>query len=151
MNIRKIEPRDIPHVNAICMNSFMESVAPTLSEEGISTFQGIASIENFTSKMLGDVEILIYENNDNVIGVVELKGSSHISMLFVSPDSQNKGVGRSLISAIIPYTTSETLTVSASLTSIEAYLNYGFKFSGDASETSGLKYQPMELKLNKGV
>jgi GNAT superfamily N-acetyltransferase len=124
----------------------MGSVAPTLSEEGIETFRGVASMESFTARMQEDVDILVYEFNDNIVGVIELKAGAHISMLFVSPDSQKKGIGRSLISAIIPYTKSEVITVSASLPSVKAYLNFGFKLAGEPSETNGLKYQPMELE-----
>ncbi|WP_432473522.1 GNAT family N-acetyltransferase [Amphritea sp. HPY] len=151
MSIRKIEPTDLARVNSICINAFMGTVASTLTEEGIETFQNIASVDGFTDRMEADNEMLAYEDNGEVVGIIELKEGRHIAMLFVSPSSQNKGVGRSLISAILPHARSNLLTVSASLTSIPAYLNYGFKCTGEVGESAGLKYQPMEMELNKSM
>ena len=49
---------------------------------------------------------------------------------------------------MLPYSKTDVITVSASLTSITAYLNFGFECVGEVSESAGLTYQPMELKLN---
>jgi GNAT superfamily N-acetyltransferase len=133
------------------MKAFMDSVAPNLSIEGVETFQGIASVDGFSNRMKEDNTILVYEENGKVKGVIELKEGRHVAMLFVAPDFQERGVGRALISAITPYTRGETITVSASLNSISAYFRYGFICAGDPDEKSGLKYQPMELELNKAL
>mgnify|MGYP000134049536 FL=1 len=149
MPIRKINSEDLRSVNAVCIDAFMEAVAPTLEKNGVQTFQRIASIDGLESRMGADNEMLVYENNGEVIGFLELKEGRHIAMLFVSPSSQKKGVGKALISAIIPYTKNNVVTVSASLTSVSAYLHYGFKCAGDISESAGLTYQPMKIELNK--
>jgi len=149
MSIRKVERADLVCVQAICINAFMESVAPTLTEEGIETFKNIASVSGFAKRMEADNEMLAYEDNGEVVGIIEFKEGRHIAMLFVSPGFQKKGIGGSLVSAILPYARDNLLTVSASLTSISAYLNYGFKCSGVIGESAGLKYQPMEMELDK--
>lgn len=149
MSTRKIALKDLHSVSSVCIDSFMGSVAPTLQEEGIKTFQSIASLESLESRMEADYEMLVYENNGEVVGYIELKEGRHIAMLFVSPSFQKRGVGKSLISKILPYAKSDVITVSASLTSIPAYLNFGFDCVGDVSESSGLTYQSMEMKLNK--
>jgi len=149
MHIRKLEQKDLERVSSLCMKAFMNSVAPSLSNEGVETFQSIASVGGFSNRMKEDNIILVYEENRKVNGVIELKEGRHVSMLFVAPDFQKRGIGRALVSAITPYTRAETITVSASLNSIPAYLRYGFICAGDLDEKSGLKYQPMELELNK--
>ena len=151
MQIRKLEQKDLAGVSSLCMKAFMDSVAPNLSIEGVETFQGIASVDGFSNRMKEDNTILVYEENGKVKGVIELKEGRHVAMLFVAPDFQERGVGRALISAITPYTRGETITVSASLNSISAYFRYGFICAGDPDEKSGLKYQPMELELNKAL
>ena len=149
MTIRKINATDLHTVSSVCIDAFMESVAPTLLEEGIKTFQNIASTKAIESRMAADNEMLVYEDNGNVIGFLELKEGRHIAMLFVSPGAQRNGVGKSLFAAMLPYVKNNVITVSASLSSVPVYLHYGFECAGDASESAGLTYQPMEIELNK--
>jgi len=129
----------------------MRSVAPGLANDGIETFRGIASVDSFSNRMKEDNTILVYEKNGEIQGIIELKEGLHVAMLFVDPDFQKRGVGSALVSAIMPYTKAEIVTVSASLNSVPAYFRYGFVCTGDPSEKSGLKYQPMELELNKAL
>lgn len=72
-------------------------------------------------------------------------------MLFIRPESQKSGIGRKLLSTALHHAKFETVTVSASLSSVAAYEKYGFECSGEVGESAGLIYQPMELKLNKGM
>ena len=151
MTIRKMELTDLACVNALCIDSFMASVAPTVTEEGIETFKNIASEGEFIHRMDADNEMIVYEESGKVVGMIELKEGRHIAMLFVLPTFQKKGIGRTLISAIMPKVRGNILTVSASLSSISAYINYGFKYSGKVRESEGLKYQPMDMSLNNEV
>jgi len=151
MTIREATAEDLQSIKAVCISSFMESVAPTLEEEGVKTFQGVASVTGLKSRMVEDNEMIVYEDNHEIVGFLELKEGRHIAMLFVSPKFQNKGVGKSLIVAMCEHARSDVITVSASLTSVSAYLGYGFENAGVASESAGLKYQPMEMKLNKAI
>ncbi|MCP4261243.1 MAG: GNAT family N-acetyltransferase [Planctomycetes bacterium] len=141
--------KDLHSVSSVCIDAFMGSVAPTLKEEGIKTFQAIASLASLEGRMEAENEMIVYESDGEVVGYIELKEGRHIAMLFVSPSFQKKGVGKSLISTILPYAKSDVITVSASLTSIPAYLNFGFEYAGEVSESAGLTYQPMQIKLNK--
>lgn len=149
MSIRKVNSADLCGVSTICIDAFMETIAPTQGKKGIQTFQRIASRGSLESRMDADNEMLVYENNGEVVGFLELKEGRHIAMLFVSPGAQKKGVGKSLVSAMLPYAKNDIVTVSASLTSVSAYRQYGFECSGYVSESAGLTYQPMELKFNK--
>jgi GNAT superfamily N-acetyltransferase len=149
--IRKVEPAELARLSSLCIDAFMGSVASTLTEEGIDTFKKIASVGSFANRMEVDNEMLACEDGGEVIGIVELKEGRHVAMLFVDPSHQKKGVGRSLIAAALPYTRREILTVNASLTSVPAYLSYGFKCTGAVGELAGLKYQPMEMVLDKSI
>ena len=148
MPARKIDSKDLHCVSSVCVDAFMGSVAPTLKEEGIKTFQNVASLEGLESRMEAGNEMIVYENNGEVVGYIEFKEGRHITMLFVSPNFQKRGIGKLLISEILPYAKSDIITVSASLTSIPAYLNFGFECVGEVSESAGLTYQPMEIKLS---
>ncbi|WP_322406226.1 hypothetical protein U0358_10585 [Idiomarina sp. PL1-037] len=73
MIIRKMEEKDLEAVSAICRDSFSQSVAGTLSDEGITTFLSIAARDAFLDRMKGDNLMLVAQNNENVEGVIELK------------------------------------------------------------------------------
>lgn len=151
MTIRSATVEDLHNIEAVCIGSFMKSVAPTLQEEGVKTFQSIASASGLERRMDEDNEMIVYEDNREIVGFLELKEGRHVAMLFVSPKFQKKGVGKSLILAMYAYAKCDVITVSASLTSVSAYLSYGFENAGLASVSAGLKFQPMEMKLNKAI
>jgi GNAT superfamily N-acetyltransferase len=79
----------------------MASVAPTLQEEGVKTFQRIASVESLENRLEADNEMRVYEHNGELAGYIELKESRHIAMLFVSPSFQKRGVGKLLVSHLL--------------------------------------------------
>ena len=151
MIVRKMEEKDIEDVSATCMASFFRSVADTLSEEGISTFSKIAASNAFLDRMKGDNLMLVSENNGKINGVIELKEGRHVAMLFIRPEYQKKGIGRKLLSSALNHAKVEIVTVSASLSSVSAFEKYGFECKGEAGESAGLAYQPMEIKLNKAM
>lgn len=148
MIVRKMDVKDIEAVSAICCASFSHSIADTLSEEGKETFANIAANNAFLGRMKGDNLMLVSENDKKIEGIIELKEGRHIAMLFISPDRQKKGIGRNLLSSALKHAKVDTVTVSASLSSILAYEKYGFECKGEAKESAGLVYQPMEIKLN---
>jgi GNAT superfamily N-acetyltransferase len=149
VSIRKVKANDLETVSAVCIDAFMVSVAPTLEGEGIATFHNIASIKSLDRRMEEDNVMLVYEEAGDIVGFIELKEGRHIAMLFVSPRFQKKGIGESLVSEISIYARNDVVTVNASLTSVSAYLSFGFQLAGEISELKGLTYQPMEIKINK--
>nr|WP_259515158.1 GNAT family N-acetyltransferase [Shewanella baltica] len=68
-------------------------------------------------------------------------------MLFVDSERQKKGIGRALLLFTLEYVKVDVVTVSASLSSVPAYVKYGFKFNGDTRISAGLVYQPMKIEL----
>ena len=151
MEVREIEDKDVETVSAICMASFSKSVAGTLSEEGASTFSKIAASDAFLNRMREDNLILVAESDEKIKGVIELKEGRHVAMLFIEPEHQKKGIGRKLLSSVLSHARESTVTVSASLSSVPAYREFGFKCKGDIGESAGLIYQPMEIELNKSI
>lgn len=123
----------------------MNSVAETLSEEGIETFSKVASVGAFESRIRKGSIVLVAECDDQLVGVVELKAGRHISMLFVAPDRQRDGIGRQLLSTVLQYRSTAGITVNASLTSVPAYGKFGFRCNGEVDEKDGLVFQPMLL------
>jgi len=148
MIIREMKASDAEAVCKICLDAFTDAVAGSLSDEGIATFAGIASADAFAERMKADNRMLVAEGeNGEIVGVVELKEGRHIAMLFVTPSQQKNGIGRQLLMSALKHARLDVVTVSASLASVPAYQNYGFKLAGKVGESSGLVYQPMEIQV----
>lgn len=147
MHIRKIENKDTQAVSEICMNSFLNSIAATLADEGVATFTKIAAGDSFINRMKEDNLILVAETNGVIKGIIELKEGRHIAMLFVDPAHQRQGIGRALLLSVLAHARCNSVTVSASLSSITAYKNFGFRCKGEIAAYCGLVYQPMEIEV----
>jgi predicted N-acetyltransferase YhbS len=119
MATRRLRATDLEQASAICMASFMEAVAPSLSPQAAG----------------------------QVVGVAELMGGRHVATLFVAPGWQGKGVGRALMQEMLECARADVVTVRASLGSVPAYERYGFEVTGEVGEQRGLVYQPMALGL----
>lgn len=151
MAVRALLAADLEQASRVCMAAFMGAVAESLPPLGIETFARIASVEGFRARMVQDNVMLAYAQEDRLIGFAELKEGRHVAMLFVDPAAQQQGVGKALMAAMIEQARVEVLTVSASLSSVPAYERYGFTCTGEAAESSGLRYQPMEMRVAPGA
>ncbi|PSM13003.1 GNAT family N-acetyltransferase [Stenotrophomonas maltophilia] len=141
--IRPARVDDLPAISAVCLAAFNAAVAPTLGADGIATFASIAAADAFGVRLQGDNQILVAEQQDRVVGVIELKAGRHLAMLFVDPACQGQGIGHALFEAVLPQVREPVLTVRASLNAVPTYLRYGFVLDGDVGEFNGLVYQQM--------
>jgi len=148
MPIRKIEPRDLPAVSDLCIQSFMKAVAASLPEQGVEAFRAIASSASFSVRLAGDNLMFVFEEAGVVQGFVELKEGRHVAMLFVAPEVQRGGVGRQLLAEALRHARVGEVTVGSSLNAVPAYLRYGFVLAGEVAEHAGLIYQPMKIALD---
>jgi len=151
MAVRRLRATDLEQASAVCMASFMEAVAPSLSRLGIETFTGIVSMNGFADRMSDDNDMFVFETAGRVVGVAELMGGQHVATLFVAPGWQGQGVGRALMAAVLECARGEVVTVRASLSSVPAYERFGFRIAGEVGEYLGLVYQPMECVLGEGL
>lgn len=148
MIIRKMTPKDLHTVSAVCLRSFKHNVAETLSPKGVRTFAGVTTPESFADRMQKDNLMFVAEDGGQPVGVIELKEGRHIAMFFIEPAYQKQGIGRQLLREAFDHARQREVTVNASLTSVTAYQTFGFELNGDVSESGGLVYQPMRVILN---
>ncbi|EKT4483446.1 GNAT family N-acetyltransferase [Pseudomonas putida] len=147
MHIRTLTPDDLPHASALCLNAFMQAVAPSLSAQGIETFTRVAAPQAFAERMQGDNLMLACVTQGTLAGLIELKEGRHVAMLFIAPGCQRQGIGTRLMNAALEQARGDMVTVKASLSSVPAYQRYGFTLAGEVGEFAGLVYQPMVKRL----
>jgi len=147
MHIRQLTHDDLPSASTLCLDAFMQAVAPSLSAQGVDTFAKVAAAQAFAERMEGDNLMLVCVADGALTGLVEFKEGRHVAMLFVAPGWQRRGIGTRLMNAVLAQARETVVTVRASLSSVAAYERYGFVLTGDVGEFAGLVYQPMEKRL----
>ena len=137
---------------------FMEFNAPSYSETGIKTFRHFISYENM-SQMIENGDMVFYgcyEGNE-LVGVIAMRQTFHLSLLFVKKEYQNRGVARRLFAVVKKYCAekqkgkkSSHITVNASPYAVEVYRRLGFSPITGEQLKDGIRYTPMAYQIPSG-
>ncbi|MBN2475731.1 MAG: N-acetyltransferase [Pirellulales bacterium] len=85
-----------------------------------------SQVENMRNVYIPASEAYVYEHNSEVVGFYALNGNS-LAAIFVSPEWQRQGIGRSLLSHAKAQRTQLTLSVyKQNEASYQFYLSQGF-------------------------
>ena len=103
----------------------------------ISEFESRLKSENFTN--------LVYLLNEEIVGYISLKDSSHIYHLFVAEHHQGKGISKKLWNHASSILKADAYTVRSSVFAVPVYKSFGFNASGEMASKDGIRFQPMEL------
>jgi GNAT superfamily N-acetyltransferase len=142
---------DLSKALALVWQTFLLFEAPDYSEQGIHEFQGFIEIAAM-KKRLETNRLLIwgfYENAE-LAGVLAVRDSNHISLLFVAEKHQHKGIARSLHAIAADYCVtngSKEITVNSSPYAVPVYRKLGFTTAANEQEVNGIRFTPMIQKL----
>ena len=131
---------------------FEDSIRPCYEPDGCQAFLAYILPEAIAARQSDGCSTIVAEWEHEVIGVLELRDFSHISMFFVEPEFQCGGIGRRLLTRAVtlcgkarPDLTE--LTVFAAPRAVEAYRHLGFSADGPERVESGVRFTPMRVKL----
>lgn len=152
--IKTIDETELPQSLNLVNEIFNQFVAVDYSEQGKDTFQNYlkhkyneVSLELNTgkSKMWG------FFDNQKVIGIIAIRGKSHISLLFVDDKFHRQGIAKKLflnaLDEIKKDSSISKVTVNSSPFAIKVYERLGFFRKGELQEKDGIVFQPMEMNL----
>ena len=141
MEIRKLSEAEKPAAMELVWKVFQEFEAPEYSSEGVRTFR------EYITDPAAVVALHVsgaFEDG-TVIGVLALRESgTHISLFFVDPVWQKRGVGKALFCRFLSDGAPERLTVHASPYAVEIYRCLDFRPTAPEQITDGIRYTPME-------
>lgn len=130
---------------------FEECDAKDYEEMGISTFRHFISWENMEEMFVsGDMVFFgAYECN-HLVGVIAVRGGSHISLLFVDKPYQRQGVAKRLMRRAAVYCMENDpqlkyITVNSSPAGRKAYEAMGFEPLSSEKKKEGMRYTPMRI------
>lgn len=145
MEIRLASPEELPQVFTLVKRVFMRFEAPDYSQQGIQTFFDYLADPEKTAALL------VYGAfQDGVpVGMLAMRGTSHISLFFVEEQMQGKGIGRALFHAARADCTADLITVNSSPFAVTIYQRLGFQAMSDEQLTDGIRFTPMKYFIRK--
>ena len=145
-----MDPGEEQAVLALVMRGFDEVVRPDFSDEGVSEFTRAASA--FVLEHPAGHRITIAERDGRLVGMIDLRDSCHICLLFVEAGERGQSVGRALLETAIehrssPEPTPSAITVNSSPWAVPVYERLGFVSTGPEIERNGIRAVPMAMQL----
>lgn len=153
MNIQEIQPEEIEEASIMIKGVFKEFISREYTKEGISQFNSFVDAGTIRERLSAGSLILVAKDEDMIAGLIEIRDGSHIPLFFVKGEFQGQGVGHRLFRKAIKINAElspsvEVLTVNSSPCAVEIYKSLGFRNSAAVQVKSGIRYFPMEYKIN---
>lgn len=137
---------------ALAWKTFMQFEADVYTAEGVRNFEDfITDTTLHRMFIMGVYQMFVALDRKQIVGMLTLRNTSHISLLFVDEKYHRRGIGRALIGYLQEYLLSETsiskITVNAAPYGVAFYHKLGFRDLRPEEEKDGIKYTPMEFVL----
>ncbi len=150
--IRPIHRHEWEDAMQLAWDTFLIFEAPEYSKEGVKNFQNFVR-DPVLKKMFLKGQYLTYGAfvDQTMIGVVGVRNTNHISLLFVDQEYHHQGVATTLLKGIFSYVSSELgkheMTVNSSPYAVGFYHTIGFCDIDKEITTDGIRYTPMKIDL----
>lgn len=153
IDFREIHSGEEDIVCKIVLDSFNEFVAPGYSSEGIREFSNFVQADFLRERLKNGGYFFVALDKNEIIGVIEVKGLNHISLLFVKKECQRMGIAKNLVKLSIDRSTElnkslNIIEVNSSPYAVKIYEQMGFTPIDVEQVVHGIKFIPMKLTLN---
>jgi len=152
--IVKIQKNEYRRALVMVRESFNALCAKDFTESGGASFLRYASLHNFSARQKKGHVTFIAKEGARLAGMVELRETGHITMLFVSPETIGRGCGSALLTHAIDRCKQangkkqSSITLNASPYAHGFYLKKGFFDDGETVDDDGLIYTPMRMYIS---
>lgn len=133
-------------VSRLIEGTFKQFVAPYYPPEGVGAFMKYVHPRAILERAKNECYlILLALSGDQVVGMVELRGGRHVSLMFMAAEHQRRGLGRELLrrAGLEIEAQPGCLTVNSSPNAVPAYERMGFRVTGPAQQRDGIIFVPM--------
>lgn len=150
--IRPYRPGDETAVAQVASECFDRFIRPFYSEQGVRSFSAYIDPEAVARRQSIDCLMFVADLEGELVGLIEMRGFDHISMLFVKPEFQKRGIAtqlfdRALRTALKLEPGLDELTVFSAPGVEQIYRHWGFVEIGPETEADGIRFLPMRLPL----
>lgn len=140
---------------ALIEKVFNEFVAPDYEQDGVDEFFRFANPQAMAGRRGPEQIVIIAEKGEDIVGVIEMRSSNHIAMLFVG--NRGEGIAKGLFKKAVKVCLNrhpdiKTITVNSSPFAESIYSKMGFKTTGPVQKKNGIIFVPMACELKtRGV
>ncbi len=148
--IRPLVDGEEVEVCNLVARSFNEFIAPEFSEEGVNEFFKYANPRAFRKRNDSGYLTMVSEIDGSIAGMIEIRGNSHISMLYVDKSHHRKGIAKALIREVMKtLDLSSDITVNSSRYAVPFYESLGFIQFESEKTIYGVIHIPMMVSSAK--
>lgn len=150
--IRKAQVQDWDAAIALAWKTFLKFEAKDYGAEGTKSFQDFLMDEMLRRMfILGKYVMFVAELEGKIVGMISLRNSHHISLLFIDEEYQKKGVGKNLLLCAENYLKDERnekmITVDSAPYAVEFYHRLCFVDTSLEQCREGIRFTSMEKKI----
>jgi len=150
--IRAFRPGDEVDVSRVAAVCFDRDIRPLYSERGAQSFAAYIYPEALAKRQSVDCRMFLADLDGQIVGLIEMRGANHISMLFVLPEFRNCGIASRLLDRALRIAAKldpglSEVTVFSAPGAVEVYRHWGFAATGPEKECDGIRFTPMTLSL----
>ncbi len=137
---------------ALAWKTFLRFEADVYSPEGVKNFENfITDSTLYRMFVMGAYQMFVAVEHSRLVGMITLRDTTHISLLFVDEAYHRQGIGRGLIGYLADYLRTEVgaerVTVNSSPYGVGFYHKMGFRDTRPEETKDGIIYTPMEFIL----
>jgi len=149
---RDMQAGEEGEVSDLIARVFEEFIAPGYTEEGRQEFLRYARAGALLERMQAGNATLVACAGSQIVGVLQARDGSHISMLFVEKAFQGRGISRALLSRAIALARKANpdvaqMTLNSSPYALPIYEKLGFRATTAEQIQNGIRFTPMALDL----
>ena len=155
--IRRFRPADAEAISTLVREVFDQHIAPSFEPEGIAEMHEHFSPEAIAERAKTHATLVAWQQiagatstGAQPVGVIEVRKTDHVSMLFVRTSHMGLGIATTLLTRAIAACRSAgrpRITVNSSLNAQTFYQRLGFSPTGNPRNVNGIAYLPMEKRL----
>jgi GNAT superfamily N-acetyltransferase len=131
---------------ALARDVFDRFIAPDQPKDGCAMFHRFAQPGALLRRHRTHYTSWAAVDGPRIVGLLHIHAHNHLSLLFVAPDRQGKGIARQLLrTAADAGDLVAPITVNASPNAVRFYAMLGFTPEGPELLKNGVRHQPMRL------
>lgn len=140
-HIRCLDRSEYPQAIALSLDVFITCGKADFNEDGLETFKSFV----YNEQLMSELTLYGAFEEKELVGILGTKNEGkHISLFFIKPDRQKKGIGKALFQYMTQICKVAEITVSSSTYAVPFYSALGFAPLGEPQCFHGLTSVPMK-------